>query len=507
MTVTIDNIPVYQAVIDDDNTGMMKISLVDSPAVRSDFLAFNKDYIQVTYRVADEEKRLVRGVVMRADFPIYRKSDKMGEFYIIYNADTIRTMAEKYLLESRQNNVNLMHADGSDVDGVQMVQYFIKDSEAGVSPAGFEDIAEGSLFAEFHVVNDEVWEQVKAGTYKGFSLEGVFNLVPETNVEMVKDIVKSLDGKFKNDKIMSKFNGIRQRIASILMEMGNVTTDKGILAWDGDDDLKAGIAVYVEDQDGNRTPAPDGDYKTSDGKVVKVSEGKVSEIVDPDAEVWAKFGRKTTDKGELIWDGEADLKAGDSVYVEKDGERVPAPDGDYRTEDKKIIKVADGKVTEIVDDEAEVAGVEQKNRKELMEKMKAAFSMSYNDRIKKVAESLSATLRDFYIEDAGDDFVIACVYDRDYSCKFFRYSVSWEGENPVIGDSREVRLAFIPVDQEVTFSAEMKSALEDEIKQLKLRISELEAAPIGKPAHEEFSGGGKPSGIKRFEKLERILKA
>ena len=99
---------------------MYKISLVDDPAVMSNFQAFDKQHIPQIYSIQDEEKRLVRGVVMRADFPIYRYDAKMGEYYIIYKADQIRKMAEKYLVESRQNDVNLMHKEGSDVEGVQM---------------------------------------------------------------------------------------------------------------------------------------------------------------------------------------------------------------------------------------------------------------------------------------------------------------------------------------------------------------------------------------------------
>ena len=121
MIVTIGGIPVYNAIISDAETGMFKISLVDDPAVMSNFQAFDKQNIPQMYAIQDEEKRLVRGVVMRADFPIYRRDDKMGEYYIIYKADQIRIMAEKYLAESRQNDVNVMHRKDSDVDGVQMV--------------------------------------------------------------------------------------------------------------------------------------------------------------------------------------------------------------------------------------------------------------------------------------------------------------------------------------------------------------------------------------------------
>jgi hypothetical protein len=42
MIVTIDGIPVYNALITDAETGMLKISLVDEPAVMSDFMAFDK---------------------------------------------------------------------------------------------------------------------------------------------------------------------------------------------------------------------------------------------------------------------------------------------------------------------------------------------------------------------------------------------------------------------------------------------------------------------------------
>ena len=152
--VTIGGIPVYDAQILDEDSGMIKISLVDDPAVMSNFQAFDAQKKLLMYEVADEEKRLVRGVVMRADFPIFRRDKEMGEYYIIYKADTIRQMAEKYLVENRQNNINLMHEADSDVDGVQMVQFFIKDSSAGVSPTNFDEIADGSLFG---VGSDQEW--------------------------------------------------------------------------------------------------------------------------------------------------------------------------------------------------------------------------------------------------------------------------------------------------------------------------------------------------------------
>lgn len=364
MIVTIGGIPVYNAIISDAETGMFKISLVDDPAVMSNFQAFDKQNIPQMYAIQDEEKRLVRGVVMRADFPIYRIDDKMGEYYIIYKADQIRIMAEKYLAESRQNDVNVMHRKDSDVNGVQMVQYFIKGD--GVSVEGFDECADGSLFAEFHIINDDIWDEIKAGTYKGFSLEGVFDMQPETDADEIQDIVNKLDGAFRklfknnNNKIMSKLKKLKAALAKAFAALGNVTTDKGILAWDGYEDLKAGYKIYVEDAEGNRTPAEDGDYRTEDGKTIVVVGGQVAEIKDPEAEVDsnpvavpvrpvpAVMETITTDKGELSYNGE--LAVGTEVFVVgENGESIPAEDGDYKV-DSKTIKVVDGKVSEIVED-------------------------------------------------------------------------------------------------------------------------------------------------------------
>ena len=92
--VTINDIPVFEARMGDDGTGMLRISIVDAPAVMSDFQAFAEQKRIKLYEVKDEDRHLVRGVVMRCDFPIYRK-DSHGEYYLLFKADTIREMAEK----------------------------------------------------------------------------------------------------------------------------------------------------------------------------------------------------------------------------------------------------------------------------------------------------------------------------------------------------------------------------------------------------------------------------
>lgn len=175
--------PIYKAVLTEDyETGMFLISLVDDPAVESNFLAFSKEENKTfTFSVEDEEQRIVTGLVMAADRPIIRQ-DANGIYYIMYDKATIKQMVERFLAMGMANNVDTMHNFEVE-DGIYLREIYIKDVERGISPKGFEDVEDGSLFATYHIVNDEVWEKVKSGEFKGFSLAGVFKEVEMNKVE------------------------------------------------------------------------------------------------------------------------------------------------------------------------------------------------------------------------------------------------------------------------------------------------------------------------------------
>lgn len=499
---TINGIPVYDARVGSDGTGMLRISLVDDPAVCSGFVAMATERRAQLYRVEDEEKRLVFGVVMRADFPIYRRDGRDGEYYVIYRKETIRQMAEQYLADGRQNEVNLMHRDGSDVDGVQMVQWFIKDGGRGLSPDGFGDIADGSLFAEFHVTNDAVWDEVKAGTYKGFSLEGVFDFVPDRNQERVdRDAARAGEFGRQTNFVKMRISKIKAALAKVLAQFGSVTTDKGVLVWDGDEDLKEGDAVSVEAEDGSTSQAEDGEYRTPDNKTVVIADGKVAEIRDPEAEVAPEegepeeFGSVDTDKGRLEWDGDGDLAAGTSVFTSGgDGERAAAADGDYVTADGKVIRVKDGKVEEIADDRAEVAA----------RRMRQAYELTYDEKVAQIVEAVAAKgYEDFYVAEAADDHVVICTYDENYSPKYVRIAVSrGEDDSVSLGAETEVKPAFVPVDYD-------PDAVAGENAELRRQVEDLKAQPLAKPVQEVVQTSQKylRTGNKGLDRLASILES
>lgn len=188
------NLPIYKIVINDAETGIDRISLVEMPAVESNFLAFAKDKKQVMFS-ANEEQQMITGVLARADYPIYRYDDQLGEYYVQFGKDVIKEMAEKLLIDGHQNWVNIEHIENSDVDGVYMLEMFIKDTNKGINPTGFDDISDGSLFATFKVRNPKVWEYIKNGTFKGFSIEGLFGFeeAKSEDEKIYDEILEMLD--------------------------------------------------------------------------------------------------------------------------------------------------------------------------------------------------------------------------------------------------------------------------------------------------------------------------
>ena len=202
---TINGLPLYKATLSDEEEGMFMISLVDDPATESNFLAFSNNDKVMTFSVADEEKRMVRGLVMSCDTPIYRIGPSGYEFYVYYDAETLRHMVERFLRNGFQNNVDTMHNYQIE-DGVYLQEIFIKDVANGINPKGFEDIKDGSVFAQYHVVNDEVWNRIKSGEFKGFSLAGEFDVVPaeEENDAEFDECVNLIE------KINKRINRIRK---------------------------------------------------------------------------------------------------------------------------------------------------------------------------------------------------------------------------------------------------------------------------------------------------------
>jgi hypothetical protein len=181
------NLPIYELKINEsltDESEVSYVALVDLPAIKKDFLAFKEDYakglsidkFKHSFQIISEDEHIISGPLMLADQLIYRDNEKFGEHYVKFSPDTIKDIAIKFAKRKYQNNVNLMHDSKQVVEGVTMFESFLVDKKRGVLPmAGFEDVADGSWFGSFYVENPDVWNQVKSGELRGFSVEGLFD--------------------------------------------------------------------------------------------------------------------------------------------------------------------------------------------------------------------------------------------------------------------------------------------------------------------------------------------
>ena len=190
-------LPIYKLIINSDLNDEAEVdfvALVDKPAIQRNFLAFNT---KQRFEVLSEDKRIVSGPLMLADMPIYRMNEEFGEHYVVFDAETIQKIAEKFFKKGYQANVNEMHDPNKAVDGVTMFESWLVNRVLGKMPInGFEDVKDGSWFGSFKVENDDIWAKVKSGEFQGFSVEGIFGYSETVSkeqlmVEKIKQILKS----------------------------------------------------------------------------------------------------------------------------------------------------------------------------------------------------------------------------------------------------------------------------------------------------------------------------
>lgn len=175
---------------------------------------------------------------------------------------------------------------------------------------------------------------------------------------------------------MSKLQAIKAKLAAMLEEsiktpvevkMGVVKTDKAVLEYDGDEDLVAGMPVYVTNEEtGERTPATDGEYITEDNKTISVVDGKVESIVDPVAEVDGADEEKPIEEPTEV------EKAEEGADTENpDGSEEPTPDAveELRKEVDELYKIVDNILEKIGESRREAD-----ERLTKIEKMSAAAS-------------------------------------------------------------------------------------------------------------------------------------
>ena len=342
--------PIYYLEIEDGD-GLTQLSLVQSPAIEEDFHFFSKeefvkprpgeeesefmgrcipalleegkeqeqaaaicysywekrnvesysDYSEaakanaerMAFAIESEERRIITGPAMIAEKPIMRRADDGSLYFVKFSADTIRKAVKLWATQQKYNAVNAEHA--KPVGGMYLMESFIIDKQRGINPPdSWSDAPEGSWFLSYYVEDDQVWQDIKDGKFRGFSVEGYFTDKPADPAEETLEAMRSILAKCDNLSLntlsemdaLSKLKEIKKLLGFSVQEeepavaFAEATLVDGTVVRFPGESLEIGSVLEVQTPEGEYVPAPDGTHETADGLLV-TTEGGVITAIEP----------------------------------------------------------------------------------------------------------------------------------------------------------------------------------------------------------------------------------
>lgn len=268
-------LPRFELKINPDADAIVSaVSLVDQPAIESNFQFFTKtikEYKPEQFSANDEKQELM-GAAMIPSIDILRVNQKTGEQYnVFFTPDTIRQIAQQYSKSGFQNNMNIEH---SAIPAHSYIfQSFITDKKRGINAPTGIDVPDGSWIVGVKVDNADVWNDIKAGKVKGFSIEGVFQYL-ESNFSMINN-----NEEDKIDITMTKQEYERFTNYLKLSNEGKTYSDDQLKI----SDRVIGGKVEMVNADGSLSQIEDGSFCMTDGFCFSTRQGLIDNIEGQEA--------------------------------------------------------------------------------------------------------------------------------------------------------------------------------------------------------------------------------
>ncbi len=253
-------LPIYKMILTEETEGMDYIALVDSPAHMKSFEYFNGKSEQVKYHF-NEEKRVVTGVAIAVDLPIYRRDEQFGEHYVVFSKKDTYEIAQKMFKGGYLNNVNEMHDSNKKVEDMYLFESYFVDSTRGIkAPSKFDsqNLKDGSWIVSYKVDNEKAWNDIKKGKHVGFSIEGWFDkkIIKTKQTQMKKESKSLFSLVFGKEKFetATTVEGVEVAWTGTLevgTELRVVTEEGEILAPEGMHSIEMEEATMMLTVDGN----------------------------------------------------------------------------------------------------------------------------------------------------------------------------------------------------------------------------------------------------------------
>jgi len=135
----------------------------------------------------EDEQMVVVGPAMIPNKKIIRRDEYGNEYFVYFSEETIKQISEKFMKRgyTKDSQHDIMHNGPGEQDVYVAESWLIEDPENDKSRMyGFDDLPKGTWMTKMKVNNKDVWEKVKSGELRGFSVSGYFE---EYEVEKINE--------------------------------------------------------------------------------------------------------------------------------------------------------------------------------------------------------------------------------------------------------------------------------------------------------------------------------
>lgn len=200
---------IVELVIDEEQAQLAidAISLVNSPAIEQNWVFLNKHKKNnLILAKVDKEKRLVIGPALIPNKQIFRVDEQTGEeYYVYFSTDTVKKASELYLIHNNQKSATYEHTDK--IAGITTVESWIVNNPKMDKARlyGFKNLPKGTWMVSMKIDNETMWDMIKRGEVKGYSIEGYFidkmqKMTSNGNKRILEELASILDlDKYSDD--------------------------------------------------------------------------------------------------------------------------------------------------------------------------------------------------------------------------------------------------------------------------------------------------------------------
>lgn len=252
----------YELTYTKGETGVFRMSIVASPAVKST-LVFFSDEESRAMRFEDEEKHVIYSVAMRPNMLIPRKDINGEPAMVFYSEDTVRDLQQNFFKNNSHNGATINHGDNIEKDIYCFESWIVDDPEKDKATTLGLDVKKGDWVIGQKIDNPEVWQKIKNKEVSGFSIEAYLEpMLTDNKIEMDAELEKKIKRFIMEASLGKEYIVEEKKYYIDKLETGGKITD-------ADGKEIPNLEIKIEDKE----------IKTDENGVIKETE-KEEEMAD-----------------------------------------------------------------------------------------------------------------------------------------------------------------------------------------------------------------------------------